>query len=125
MRNLLVERKKKLNAALHRLEQQRAILEKDIEERKRLCRELKALVSKYWPDKPRHRPPIWKGQDGCDLVVLVEGMREQTGCSAKDAIERLRKIKRLPFDHPVDQLVVRYSEAKKTLVASNPTDRKN
>src|SRR5437870_2498704 len=91
---LLAEHKKKLDAASRTLENQIAALEKDIQERKRLRRELNDLISKYWPDEPDGRPGIWKGQDGYDLVVLVEGAQKQDpDCTIKDAIKHLHKIK--------------------------------
>ena len=79
-------RKKRLKAALRKLEKQRSSIEREYQERGRLCRELKALILKYWSDEPDGRPGIWKGQDGYDLVVLVEGMRKQTDCTITDAI---------------------------------------
>jgi len=115
IQQLLEEHKKKLDSASCALENQIAALEKDIQERERLRRELNALISKYWPDEPDGRPGIWKGQDGYDLVVLVEGMQKQDpNCTIKDAIKQLHKIKCPPcHQHSVDQLVVRHSEAKK------------
>jgi hypothetical protein len=111
---LLTEQQKKLEAASRTLENQIGAIERDIQQRKRLKRELDDLISKYWPDKPDYRPPKWKGQEGYDLVVLVEGVRKQTGWGIKDAIEHLHDIKCPPCDlHPVVQLVVRYQEAKK------------
>jgi hypothetical protein len=110
----LRERQKKLKAVSGTLENQIAALKKDLQKYERLRRELAALISKYWPDKPDHRPGIWKGQDGYDLVVLIEGMQKQTGCTIKDAIEQLHKIKCPPCDrHPVESLITRYSVAKK------------
>jgi hypothetical protein len=115
IQQLLAEHKKKLDAASCALENQMSPLEKDIQERERLRRELNALISKYWPDEPDGRPGIWKGQDGYDLVVLVEGMQKQDpDCTIKDAITYLHKIKCPPCDqHPIESLVIRYQEAKK------------
>jgi len=111
---LLAEHKKKLDAASRTLENQMSAREKEIQERNRLKREFDDLISKYWPDDPEGRPSIWKGQDGYDLVVLVEGVRKQTGCSSSDAIKHLHRIKCPPCDqHPVESLVARYYEAKK------------
>jgi hypothetical protein len=113
-RKFFTVRKKKLKAALRKLEKQRSSIEREYQGKERLGRELKALITKYWPDEPDGRPGIWKGQDGYDLVVLVEGVRKQTGCGIKDAIKHLHDIKCPPCDlHPVVQLVVRYQEAKK------------
>jgi chaperonin cofactor prefoldin len=107
-------RKKKLKAAQRTLKKQIGALEKDIQEYDRLRRELDALISKYCPDKSDGRPRMWKGQGGYDLVVLVEGMRKQTGCTIKNAIKQLHKIKCPPCDqHSVKSLVIRYQEAKK------------
>jgi hypothetical protein len=112
---LLAEHKERLDAASRTLENQIAALEKDIQERKRLRRELNDLILKYWPDEPDGRPGIWKGQDGYDLVVRVEGMQKQDpDYTIKDAIKHLHKIKCPPCDqHPVKSLVTRYHVAKK------------
>jgi hypothetical protein len=114
IQQLLAEHKKKLDAASHTLEKQIAALEQDIQERVRLRRELNALISKYWPDEPDGRPGIWKGQDGYDLAVLVEGMQKQDpNCTIKDAIRQLHKIKCPPCDqHPFKSLVTSYHVAK-------------
>jgi hypothetical protein len=111
---LLAAHKKKLAAASRTLENQIAALEKDIQERERLRRERNALISKYWPDEPDGRPPIWKGQDGYDLVLRVDAIQKRTGCSAKDAIKQLHKTNYPPYDeYHIKTLVIRYHEAKK------------
>jgi len=113
-RRLLAEHKKKLDAASRTLEKQIAALEKEMEERNRLRREFNALISKYWPDEPNGRPRVWKGQDGYDLVLRVEAIQKQTGCSVKDAIKQLHKTNYPPYDqYRVKSLVIRYHEAKK------------
>jgi hypothetical protein len=114
VKKFLAERKKKLDAASRTLENQIDALEKDIQERERLRRELNALRSKYWPDKPDGRPGIWKGQDGYDLVALIEDLQKQYGCTIKDAIKHLHKIKHPPCDqHHLKSLVTQYHVAKK------------
>jgi hypothetical protein len=115
LEKILAERKKRLEAANRTLENQKAAIERDLQERRRLCRELETLILKYWPDKPYARPGIWKGQRGYDLVVLVEGMQKQDpDCTIKDAIKHLHEIKCPPCDQrPVKSLVTRYHVAKK------------
>ena len=89
-------------------------MEKEIQQRKHLAGELDDLISKYWPDEPDGRPAKWKGQDGYDLVILVEGLQKQFKFSIKESIEDLHKVKCPPcHQHPVKQLVVRYQEAKR------------
>ena len=114
IRKFLAKRGRKLEAASRTLENQMGAIEREIQQRKHLTRELDELISKYWPDEPDGRPATWKGQDGYDLVVLVEGMQKEFDLSIKDAIADLHKIK-CPscHQHPVKQLVVRYQEAKK------------
>jgi hypothetical protein len=113
-RKLLAEQQKKLEATSRMLESQAEAIEREIQQRKRLKRELDDLISKYWPDKTRWRPGIWKGQDGYDLVVLVEDAQKQNpDCTIKDAIKQLHKIKCPPCDqHPFESLITSYHVAK-------------
>jgi hypothetical protein len=113
-RRLFAEQQKKLEAASRTLENQIGAIEREIQQRKRLKRELDDLISKYWPDEPDGRPGIWKGQDGYDLVLRVEAMRKRFGYSSKDAIKDLRKTKWPPYDqYSEESLVARYYDAKR------------
>ena len=102
----LAAREKRLKATLRKLEQKRYDADRDVEKLQDLRQRLDGLRPKQ-----DGRPGTWKGQQGYDLFLLVEGMRKRTGCTAKHAIERLHEIKCPPCDkHTVRELRVRYSQ---------------
>jgi hypothetical protein len=108
---LLAERRKKLAAALRALRKQQREMQQDLDDKQRLCNELKALNAKYWPEKPRGRGRKWISADGYDLVLFVEAAR-RADSTIEDALKYWFKIKSCD-QKKLDALQVRYQDAKR------------